>query len=604
VKAQQSLVTFMAAQLAQTSDNLLSSQPELALRLAAEAVARSISAGAQDNNPVITAAMQNALKANATFDFGQAIQQSWFLDNTNYAVIDYAEKPDELWQLNPPKMVAEFQNPIEQIIPVGGGKLFLVDYADDAPDELWRTEEQTVAAQLNGDIASPPDPAANIKTPNVVRLDNDTYFVLKYAGGQSSELWEDAAAERVAVLDGDIRTVTPLKDGYFFAGYTNVNLPAGIWQTDIGIMVQSADDVVTTSYDNGIFALRRSLQYDEIWRTNPFAMVTPVVGRVDTVTNLYQTPYFIVQYAGGAPAEIWRDSGDPELVYKFRGGIDTSETFSQGQYFFVRYDDKSASELWTTDPLGVAATLGGHVANMAATTLLDQEEIVFDYENNAISEVWSLKGHTRLAQLNGNVQKVIPIMGDVFFAVQYEGEQPAEIWSAVNAKLVSTLGDVQRHVKSITVLKDGAYVVVTYDSAPAEIWQIATGGVTRAATLSEAVTDILPFASSDYFVVNYAESPAQVWQTATITPIITFNGRFSKMGYNQETKRFGIATVDHATQVLSLDRLTQALALNTDADLLVLACQQLQENGTTADNVLDPYLGDLPPIACAGETLN
>jgi|GEM_PF-2622727 len=598
LQTQQLLTEYIAGQLARTSSGLLSTDPVLALRLAAEAATRIIQTEAEDSNPLIGQAMRAALKANSTFRFGGDILQTWFLDGNQFAAINNADEPDQLWSVNPPEVVAEFEHPVEQIIPIANGKLLLVDYADDAVDELWRTEEQVVAAQLTGDLASPPDPTLTVKIPNVVQLDNNTFFLLKYSDGLASELWDAASGERVTALDGDLEAVTPLKDGYFFVRY--VDQTGAIWQTSSGQLVQPAADVITTFYDNGIFALRQDRQFDEIWRTNPFASVTPVVGRVGAVTNLRGTPYFIVQYTGKTPAEIWRDD-EPEAVYKFRGPIDNSVTFLNNQYFFIRYDDKSASEIWSTNPLQMAVALNGHLANGGVIPVLGEEEVVIDYENNAVSEVWSLKDQTRLAQLNGNVKKVLPILGDVFFVVQYEEDRPPEIWSAVDARLIASLGEENRVVLSITTLKDGNFLVILYQAEPAEVWQVGADSVARLATLPDVATQVYPFENDDYAIVNFLNMPAQIWQTGVDTPIFSLTGTVSQVAYNRETMRLSLTTLEDESFVISIDRLTQVEDENTglsDVDLLALVCQQLEESSPIPEDALAIYMGGLAPSAC------
>jgi hypothetical protein len=603
LQTQQLLSEYIAGQLAQTSSNLAATQPELALQLAAEAGSRILAVDAADTNPMIGQAMRDALKANATFQFKGEIAQTWFINNNNYAVIDYVDagQADELWALNPPEMVSAFEHPVEQIIPVANGSLFLVDYVDDATDELWRTAEQVVAAQLNGDIAPAPVEADNIEIPNVVQLDNNTFFVLKYEDGLPSELWDVATAERVAALDGDLEAVIPLKDSYFFVRYADEGQVGGIWQTSSGQMVQTAQDIITANYDNGIFALRQDRAYDEIWRTNPFASLTDVVGRVKAVTNLRGTPYFIVQYTGKTPAEIWIDNGDPEIVYKFRGPINNSVTFLNSQYFFIRYDDQTPSEIWSTNPLEVAITLNGHLANNGATPVLGAEEMVIDYEDNAVSEVWSLKDRVRLEVLNGNVKKVLPILGDVFFVVQYEENQPTEIWSAVDAKLIAKLGEENRTVSAVTSLKDGNFLFVLYESEPAELWQVGADGATNVATLPDVTTQVYPFSGDDYVVLNYLNNPAQIWQTGVNSPLVTLADTVSQVAYNRESKRLGLSMVDNESFVINFDRLTQAGDENvilSDTDLLALVCQQLAESEPVSEDLFAAYLGELTPLGC------
>jgi WD40 repeat protein len=466
---------------------------------------------------------------------------------------------------------------------------------------LWNTEAGVAAAQLNGDIAPPPDDNSTLKTPNVVQLDNNTYFVVKYADGKPSELWDDAGMKQVSALDGDMEGIVALDDGYFFVRYADNPKSNAIWQTKTGQIAEPAEDVVAVAYDNGIFALRRDLQYDEIWTTDPFAKVTQVVGRVESVTTLTNTPYFVIRYTGQGGAEIWQNIDAPEKVYTFRGPIDISAAYGDGKFFFVRYKDQSPSEVWSTSPLQAAAILNGNLQTLQIPTVLADEIVIIDYSDNAVSDVWSLKDGERVAQLNGNVQKINSIFGDVFFTVQYEGDQPAEVWSAVVAQKLATLGDQKRVVKAITPLKDGKYLVVSYEDAPAELWSVADSGVTPLGMFNDVVKAIYPFEQGDYFVVNYLNTPAQIWPTGGTTPLVGLRSDVASVSYNTETKRLGLVASDNHSYELNFDRLLQASdesATSSDSDLLALACQQMAENAPIAPDVLSPYLGGVPPSAC------
>lgn len=601
VQTQKVLNEFVAGQLAQSANQLLTTDPDVALSLAAEAGSRLISAGAGDTNPLVGQMLRDALKANATFDFGDTVSRGWLLDGNTHAVVEYTDKPAELWALDTLKVISTFEHPIEQLIPLAGGKLFLVDYADDGVDDLWNTAAGLPAAQLNGDIAPPPDENNNQKTPNVVQLDNNTYFVVKYEDGKPSELWDDATMTLVSELAGDMEGIVALDDGYFFVRYADNPKVNGIWQTKTGQIAQPAEDVVAVPYDNGIFALRRDLQYDEIWTTDPFAKVTPVIGRVESVTTLIDTPYFLIRYTGQGGAEIWQNTADPEKVYTFRGPIDASSAYSDGQYFFVRYKDATPSEIWSTSPLQAAATLNGNLQTLQIPSILADEMVVFDYTDNAVSDVWSLKSGQRVAQLNGNVQKVNSIFGDVFFTVQYEGDQPAEVWSAVVAKELAKLGNQQRVVQSIMPLKDGKFLVVAYEDAPAELWAVTDTGVTPLGKFNDVVKAIYPFEDGDYYVVNYEEEPAQIWPTGAVAPLVGLRSDVSGISYNADTKRLGLIASDNRSYELNFERLLQATDESqtaSDADLLALACQQMAENAPVSPDILSPYLGGVPSTAC------
>jgi hypothetical protein len=601
IKTQQILNEFVAGQLAQSANELLTTQPDMALHLAAEAASRLLVSGADGTNPVVAKALRDSLKANALFDFGDTMTQGWLLDGNSYAVIQYSDKPAELWALDTLEVVTTFENPIEQLLPVAGGKLFLVDYADDAVDELWNTVSGAAAAQLSGDIAPPPDENSSLKIPNLVQLDNNTRFIVKYSDGTPSELWDDAAAIRVAVLDGDMEGVVALDDGYFFVRYVDNRAANAIWQTKSGEKAQAAEDVIAVPYDNGIFVLRRDRAYDEIWTTNPFAKVTQVVGRVESVTTLADTPYFLIRFTGQAGAEIWQDTTSPQKVYTFRGPIDVTMAYADGKYFFVRYKDDSPSEMWSTSPLQVASILSGDLQTLQIPSLLADEIVVIDYSNNAVSDVWSLKDGLRIAQLNGNVQKVNSIWGDVFFTVQYEGEQPAEVWSAIEAKELAKLGDQNRVVKSITPLKDGKFLIVAYNDAPAEIWSVGDDGVASVGPLSDVVRAVYPFEQGDYFVVSHQNTAAQIWLTGAAEPLLTLPSDVAVVSYNAETKRLGLVTAENHSFEMNFGRLLQSADESLTAanpDLLALVCQQIAENPPVTPGELSAFLGGIPAMAC------
>jgi WD40 repeat protein len=425
---------------------------------------------------------------------------------------------------------------------------------------------------------------------------------VKYEDAQASELWEVASASRLAALGGDIESVVSLQDGYFFAGYVDKKDANGIWQTKTAQLVQIAEAVIAVPYDNGIFALRRDRAYDEIWTTNPFAKVIQVVGRVESVFHLNKTPYFLIRFNGEGGAEIWQDTSNPQKVYTFRGPIDASTTYLDGGYFFVRYQDDSPSEVWSTNPLQMAAVLNGDLNTMQIPAALAEEVVVFDYANNTISDLWSLKDNKLLSPLNGNVKKITSISGDVFFTVQYEDNQPAELWSAVEGKLVMKLGDKAQLVKSITPIKDGKYLVIAYTEGASEIWSFGDLQATLVATLPDVAAGVVPFEQGNYFAVNYAGSPAQIWQTGAVAPFVTLPTDAPTISYNTKTRRLGIVASDNRSYELNFDRILQAgdeTASPTDADLLALACQQIQDNAPVSADDLAQYLGGVPPLACS-----
>lgn len=600
VEAQQQLRSYLANNLAKDVDALLKTNPQLALRLAAEAGSIAFTDGNDTTNGLAGEALRNALEANATLNLGDGVTNSWFLGN-HHVVIDFAEKPDELWQINPPQLVATLSGPIGQVLPLAGGMAFIVDYADDTPDEIWTTEDAKPGVQLKNDVAPAFDPAQDINTPNLVQLQNATYFILKYENNQPSDLFEVATLNKIASLNGDYEEITPLADGHFFVRYTDLNIPGGIWEITSGQQVQPADDVITEPYNNSIFVLRRNGEFDEIWRTDPFAKLTQIVGRATTVTDIQGNPYFIVQYAGGQPAQIWRTEEPVEVAYTFSGDIDVSVTFLGRKYFVVRYADGSPTELWGTDPLQVITTFNGSILNLDLDLILDEQALIVDYVNNTISELWSVPDGKRLAQLNGNLEKAISILGDVYFVVRYEGNQPAEVWSAVDGALVGTLGSQSKHVKDVIPLKGGTYLFVIYDDAPAEIWQVNIDKLDLLSTLPDVVSRTFLVENGDYLVIDFLNNLAQIWQLDPSKPIATLTDDVLRANYNPEDKRLNYA--DANNQIYSVDFSVYITVNNqteplTDSDLLSLSCERLASLAPISDDDLAVYLAGLPPSAC------
>lgn len=601
VQAELQLRRYLASNLLRDVNALLESDSELALRLAAEAATIALSEETDSTNGRAGEAMRAALQANATYSFGLGIARSWFL-GTNFVVLDYAEAADEFWQLSPPTLVTQLSGPVEQVLSVGGGRAFVVDYADETPDEIWSTDSLTAVVQLSKDVAPPANASEQIEIPNFVPLEGGNYFILRYQDEAPSDVWETATLKLVAELMGDVDDVTPLADGYFFVSYSDNNLQGGIWNTLTGQMEQRADDVIAVFYDNDIFALRMNGELDEVWRTNPFERLTKVVGRIVTVTTIQENPYFITQYAGGQPAQIWNLEPPIEVVYTFRGDIDVSHTVLGRLYFFVRYADGSASELWKTKPLGPVATLNGSLANIDLDELAADQQILFvDYFNNTVSEIWSLPEGRRTAQLNGNMEAGISILGNVYFVVRYEGNQPAEVWSAINSTLIGTLGAKESRVTNIIPLKGGTYLVVLYETEPAEIWQVDVDRVDLLATLPDVVTRAFAFADGDYLLLDFLNGPAQIWQTVPTRLYATLTEDVIAYNYNTDSRRLNF--VDASNRVFSMD-FQVVLDINnanpplTDADLLRLTCEKLSEASPIADETLSPFLAGLPPAAC------
>ncbi len=606
VQAEQQLRRYLASNLLRDVNALLGSDSELALRLAAEAATIALSEETDSTNGRAGEAMRAALQANATYSFSLGIVQSWFL-GANFVVLDYAEAPDEFWQLSPPTLVTQLNGPVEQVIGIAGGRAFVVDYADDTPDEIWSTDSLTAGAQLTKEVAPPANAAEEIEIPNFIPLEDGNYFILRYEDEAPSDVWETATLKLVAELTGDVDQTTPLANGYFFVSYSDNTLQGGIWNTLTGQLEQRADDVIAVFYDNDIFALRMNGELDEVWRTEPFERLTQVVGRITTVTTIQENPYFITQYAGGQPAQIWNLEPPIEVVYTFRGDIDVSHTVLDRQYFFVRYADGSASELWKTDPLGPVATLNGNLANIDLDELAaDQQVLVVDYTDNTVSEVWSLPEGRRTAQLNGNMEASLSILGDVYFVVRYEGNQPAEVWSAIDSTIISTLGAKESRATNVIPLKGGTFLVVMYETEPAEIWQVDVDKVELLVTLPEVATRTFAFADGDYLLFDFLNGPAQIWQTTPSRLYASLTEDVLAYNYNTDSRRLNF--VDGSNRVFSMDfqvilDLNNAQPPLTDADLLRLTCDKLTEASPIADETLTPFLAGLPPAACQDTAL-
>ncbi len=604
IEAEQQLRRYLANNLVKDVNVLLNTDPQLALRLAAEAGAIAFAEGGDTTNGLAGEALRNALQANASLNLGDGVTNSWFLGN-QFTVIDFADKADELWHINPPQFLAALTGPVNQIIPVAGGQVFVVDYDDDTPDELWRTEDVQPALQLEGEVAPAFDPAQDINIPNLVQLDNTTFFVLKYENDQPSDLWETATLNRIITLDGDYQEVVPLADGYFFVAYTDLELQGDIRETISGQIVQKADEVITEPYNNSIFVLRKDGEFDEIWRTNPFARVTEIIGRATSVTDIQANPYFIVQYAGGQPAQIWRAEPPIEVAYTFSGDIDPSITFLNRQHFIVRYADGSPSELWKTDPLEPIATFNGSVLNLDLDLALDQEVFIADYINNTISEIWSVAEGRRLAQLNGNIEESTAIVGDVYFVARYEGTEPAEIWSAVDGARIATLGAQQERVNDVIPIKGGTYLIAIYDNVPGEIWQVDVNRVNLLITLPDVVSRAFLIENGDYVLIDFANGPAQLWQLNTGKPIATLTEDVLRTSYNTETKRLNYVSANN--QVFSVDfsifiTLNDETTSLSDAELVSVSCEKLAELAPISEAALSSYLAGLAPSACSTTT--
>jgi hypothetical protein len=518
-------------------------------------------------------------------------------------ILDYEDKPDEWWALNPPKFLFAFNAPVDQIIPLDNGKLFFVDYADQTTDELWRAETQSVVTKLDGlDIAPPPDEKANPQIPNFVLLENGTFFLLKYEADKPSQLWETASTRPIVTLDGDMERVVPLDDRHFFVRYADPQKPSGVWEIGSRKLIAPAEDVVTEDYDNRILALRRNQQFDEIWRTDPWRKLTSVVGRVETVTTIQGSNYFLLQYEGGKAAEIWLDDTESKLVQTLRGPLDTSITYLNRQYFFFRYNDQSTSEIWSVNPLKVVASLNGHLAATDIKAVLGQEVVIIQYQDNAISELWSLKEEKLLAKLSGDAISILPLQGDTFFAVRYRDNVPAEVWSAIGPQRIGTLGDGQKTVTSITAMKDGSILIVTYAEAPTEIWDVGISEIKLAAKLPRIATKVYPIGKSDYFILNTQGSPAQIWQLGKASALLSLKGSIQDTEFNLETNRLTYTTVEQTVHTLNMtmfNNIFSAGAEVPEADLLTLACDEIaQMPPLVNESLLTAYLGGLNPSAC------
>jgi len=600
VEAEQQLRRYLASNLVKDVNALLNTDPQLALRLAAEAGSIAFLEGETETTVQVGQAIRNALQANATINLGDGVTNSWFLGN-QFTAIDFTDAADELWKLNPPQRLATFNGPIGQIIPIAGGQTFVIDYADDTPDELWRTEDGQPTTQLTGEVAPYLDPSQDIDTPNFVPLQNATYFVLKYEDDQPSDLWETATLKQIVILSGDYQNIVPLGDGYFFVQYDNLNLQGEIRETVSGQVVQQADEVITEPYNNSIFVLRQDGEFDEIWRTDPFARLTEIIGRATSVTDIQGNPYFIVQYAGGQPAQIWRAEPPIEVVHTFSGDIDVSVSFFNRQYFVVRYADGSPSELWKTDPLEPIATFNGSVLNLDLSLALDEQILITDYINNTISEMWSVTENTRVAQLSGNLEEATAIVGDVYFVARYESSQPAEVWSAVDGARIATLGAQVEHVKDVIPIKGGTYLLVIYDNTPGEIWQVDVNQVNLLTTLPDVVSQAFLIENGDYLLLDFLNGPAEIWQLISGEKIASLAEDVRQANYNAENKRLNYA--DATGQIYSIDfgvfiTLNNQSAQLSDADLISLSCEKLNEFEPITEDALSPYLAGLPPVAC------
>lgn len=601
MQEQVELRQYLAGKLAEEVPTVLNANPSLALYLAAEAGTINLGTEATTPNPRIDVALREALKANIAASLGGGIEQSWFVGVNRYAVVSYTDKPGELWQLSPPEIVNDFPAPIEQIIPVADGRLFVVDYADETTDELWSTETGAAVAKFSGDIAPVPEIVTAAKNRNVIQLQGGAFFTVKFEEGRAGELWETATGTRKAVLNGDLERVVTLDDGYFFAEYVEDDEIGNIWQTASGQPIVDADDVVSEPYDNSIFALQRKGINDEIWRTAPFEMITTVEGQVATVTTLYGTDYFVIQYAGERPAEIWKMTPAAELVVTLKGSIDISTTYLDSQYFFVRYNDQSPSELWRTDPLEIAARLNGHLDQMNIDLTLGDEVAILAYEDNSISEVWSLPEADRLAPLTGHMLDVKTVLGDKAFVVRYDGNLPSEVWTSADGKRLARLGEGQRVVADIRTIKDGDYTVVLYEDDPAEVWTISLEGATLLTTLPDVTTQLYSLEGGDYFIANYVNRPSQIWEVSSMTPLTTLLGTVTQYAYAGAEQRLSYTTQNNQSYTLDFGTLTALSAEEvTSADLLTQACELLSGN-TPPLTELAPYLGGQPPIACTVE---
>ncbi len=599
MQQQMQLRQYLAGQLAKEVPTILSTNPGLALYLAAEAGTIGQNAGADvPPNPAIDTALREALKANIADGLGTGSDKTWYLGGNSFAAVRYADGLTKLWRLNPAEVLADFPAAVEQVIPVGDGKIFLVDYANDAADELWSVDTLGAVATFSGDIAPPPEKVTDLVSANVVQLQGGAFFTVRFSDGHPGELWETATMSRKAVLDGDVERVVPLDDGYFFADYAETDEIGRIWQTSNGQPVQKADDVLTVIFDKGIFGLRREGQDDEIWLTNPFGSIATVQGRLSGARHLNGTDYIMVEYEGQKPAEIWKQTPSMNKVVTMKGQIDLSITYLDGQYFFIRYGDLSASELWRTDPLEMASRLNGHLETMDMGMSLGEHVAVVNYADNSISEVWDLTKADRIAPLTGNMVKIKSILGDTAFIVRYDSNQPAEVWTSADATRIGVLGEGQKTVVNIVPIKDGAYTVVEYADAPGEIWSVAPEGVTLLATLPDITQQVILLEGGNYFIANYANRAAQIWDIATMSPISTLLGTVTQYAYDGTNLRLSYTTQDNQSYTLDFGTLTALLTTDVGtAELLTRTCERLKGTVPPQDT-LAPYLGGQAPVAC------
>lgn len=600
-QAEQALRFSLASNLAETARNQITTNPMLALRLAAVAGSVAAEVG-QGDAPQIDSVIRDALKANTVAKLVEGTQQIWPVYNNQYVVMDYPDKTDELWRISPAEKIADFNGSLEQILRVANGQTFLVDYVEpEIPDEVWRINEDGIQVQqFEGEIAPPSNEFVITPIPNYAALENGNYFVVKFDGDRPGEIWESATLTRVVVLKQDFEHVVQLADGLVFVRFADHS--GLIYETSSGIEVLDANDVITEQYDNNIFIRRRAGEFDEIWLTTPFAALTSVTGRAQSATQLYGTPYFVVQYEGGRAAEIWQQEPEVALVYTFSGEIDISTTYNAGQYFFVRYSDRHASELWGTNPLQVLASLNGHLDRMNMDMVLGEEEVVVEYEDNTISELWSLETTARLAPLHGHVLKVVPLLGDIAFAVSYDGAQPAEIWSSINGSLIARLGTGGHPVTDIRALQDGAYVIVFYEDVPAEIWAVGTEGAELAFTLPDITLNFFTIRGGDYFAVNYTTLPAQIWELGASAPLIQLTASIAQVSYNADTGYFSYSTTDgqvYTVDFETIQGLSNPETPLTGADLMGLACAHFEAGTPVINDTVLPYLGGLNPTVCA-----
>ncbi len=593
---------YIASNLAEDAATFLNSDPTLALRLAAEAAAIAFSNASDDLRDLAREALTDTLQGYASRQIGEDTAQSWLIGEHHVLINPNGGDDAELWQLDPPELIASLDGIVEQTIPVSNGQLFVVDYVGESPDEIWHSELGEAVQQLSGELAPPL--SDEVEVPNLVQLVNGAYFVLRYDNQLPSELWETATAQEIATLDGDFDELVELADGFFFVSYSDSDINGGVWQASTGEMVQAADNVLAEFYDNDIFVLRRDQQFDEVWRTNPFARVTDVIGRIISVFDMRGHPYFVVRYAGDQPAQIWSSEPPFEVVHTFRSAIGISLPFLDDQFFLVRYNDESPSELWRIDPLEVVNVLNGSVNNLGLDLVAGGQVVLLDYSDNTVSELWSPESAARILPLNGNLEAAFPILGDVYFVIQYEGNQPAEVWAAINPGLVATLGDHQEKVTDIIPLKGGSFLAVLYEESPGEIWQVDGDGVRLLRTLPDVTSQAIPIQGGDYLVLDFLNEPAQLWQLVPLAPIIDFESHVQDLSYDPESGRLTYASEDN--QVYSYD-MEIIVMFNTDerilsdADLLMQVCSVLAEVDSIPNEQLASALGGLPPSACREE---